>query len=107
MIPFPLYAKIKDHYCIGYYGDSEETILQLKRARPIIETELPGIKIYISCNDEKIHLLNNEERIIPRSQLETVIKEIAYFREITTESVIDLLEESNITYNKKDVLLHT
>lgn len=97
-MPLPLYAKIKDRYCIGYFGQSEKTLADLKKARPLIEKELPGIQIYICCEDEMASLLSGEERIILRSQLQEKVKEIAYFRELTI-SVTALLEESSIPYN--------
>ena len=99
MIPLPLYAKIKDRYCIGYFGQTTETLLDLKKARPFIEKELPGIKVYICCNDEKASVLDGEDCIILRSELETRLKEVAYFRELIEETVIDLLEESKIPYD--------
>lgn len=101
MIPLPLYAKIKDRYCIGYFGQSENILLDLKKARPIIEKELPGIQVYICCEDEKADVLVGEDRVILRSTLPEKIKEIAYFRELTEEKVTDLLEESKIPYEPK------
>lgn len=98
MIPLPLYAKIKDRYCIGYFGKSEDTLLDLKKARPVIEKELPGIQVYICCDDEKADLLSGEDRVFLKSELQDKIKEIAYFREMLEETVIDLLEESKIPY---------
>lgn len=97
----PLYANIKDRYCIGYFGDSQDILSDLKKARPIIEQELPGIQIYICCKDEKANIFNGEDRVILKSQLPDKIKEIAYFRELDGETVIDLLEESQIPYNPK------
>ena len=102
MIPLPLYAKIKDRYCIGYFGDSDNVIRQLKKARPLIEKELPGIQVYICCNDEKVNILKNEDRVVPRSTLEVVAKEVAYFREMVNETVTDLLDESRIPYDKNE-----
>ena len=99
MIPLPLYAKIKDRYCIGYFGQSHDILSDLKKARSIIEKELPGIQVYICCNDEKAGMLSGEDRVILKSQLPEKIKELAYFRELIDETVIDLLEESKIPYD--------
>ena len=102
MVPLPLYNKIKNRYCIGYFGNSPEILLDLKVARPIIEKALPGIEIYISCADEKADLLLKETEIILRSELTEKIKEIACFRELTeNETIIDLMDESNIAYDPK------
>ena len=99
MIPLPLYAKIKDCYCISYLGNLDNVLLDLKKARPIIEKELPGIQIYICCNDDKIDLFKNEKNIILKSEIENRINELAYYRELKNEKVTDILEESKIPYN--------
>ena len=96
MIYLPLYAKIKDRYCIGYFGPSVETLLHIKKARLIIEKALPGIEVYICCTDINHYVLKDEKRVINKSQL---ANNIAYLREITNEPVCKLLEESNIPYD--------
>ena len=96
LIPLPLYAKIKDNYCIGYFGESQEIIDDLIKARPIIEKELPGLRLYICCADEKEL---KEERMFAKSELASKIKEFAYFREIVDETAMDLLKESDIPFD--------
>lgn len=97
MIPLPTYAKIKDRYCVGYFGDSEDVLTDLLKARPVVERELPGISLYICCADEKAHMF--KDKVIPKSKLPEMIKEIAYFRELNGMSVAELLEESEIPFN--------
>lgn len=97
-MPLPIYAKIKNRYCIGCFGQSGKILTDLKKARPLIEKELPGIEVYICCDDEKADFLNGEERVILRSQLTEKIKEIACFRELTM-TVPALLDESKIPYD--------
>lgn len=101
-LPLPTYAKIKDRYCVGYFGDRDDVIVKLVKARPFIEKELPGIKVYICCNDEKQPLLEGEANCFLRSDLENKKNEIAYFRELEIDAadpVGSLLEESNIPFS--------
>ncbi len=84
-VPLPHYAKIKDRYCIVYYGQSEKTLNLLRITKPIIEQKLPGIQIYLSFLDETA----KEE--IPKSQLNELKNQFAHIREITDEDVTELL----------------
>lgn len=101
-IPLPKYAKIKDNYCIGYFGTDPNVVQQLKRARPFIEKELPGLKLFISCPDEMVPLLG-EDRVVPGSQLAAQVDEcrFAYYRELSREEsqvVRAFLTESKIPF---------
>jgi hypothetical protein len=97
-VSLPVYAKIKDNYCISYYGNNREYLLQLKVLRPIMESMLPGIKVYISCKEESIYLLKGEDRVIPRNQLQK--DDFAYVRELVCNMechpVEELMKESNL-----------
>jgi hypothetical protein len=97
-VPLPKYIKVKDRYCIAYYGNCDEYILQLLYLRSAIEKELPGIEIYISCKDK---LIKNQKRMIPFSQTGNIKKEIAYIKQLKcnlkSHPVLDLINESSLT----------
>ena len=96
MIGFEQYAKVKDKYCICYFGHNDEYLTQLQRVKHLIEEALPGIEIYLGCKDDKVHLLQDPLRL---SQLKISRKNYAYIRELKyngrTHPVKDLLLECN------------
>lgn len=98
-IPLTQYAKIKNKYCISYYGNSNEYLVQLKFVRPHIERVYPGIQIYLACKDETFYLLEDEPRTLKRS--EYCKDNFAYTRELNcdmhTHPVEQILKESNIS----------
>lgn len=104
MIPLPEYAKIKDNYCVAYLGHSKEYIVQLKLARPFIERELQGTKVFICCRDEYMYLLDGQERTLPRGELQQRRSGFAYVRELLCDMrsnpVEQLLQESDIPYGE-------
>ncbi len=104
-IPLTKYAKIKNNYCVGYLGDNPELLLQLKVVRPFIEKELPGIKIFIACQDKLAHVLEGEEGIVLEKDLADKVSEcaFAYYRELDNDpqSVKIFLNESNIPYSSE------
>lgn len=63
MIPLHEYVKIKDNYCLCYYGESDEYLVLLRLLKPIIENHLPKLKLHISCKDEKAYLLDNAVKL--------------------------------------------
>lgn len=99
-VPLPYYAKIKDNYCVAYFGNSKEYLLQLKLLRPIMEAQLPGIKVYIACKSEAIYLLSGEERILTREDLQSKKNEFAYVRELSCDMqshpIEEFMKESNL-----------
>lgn len=48
---YPDYLKLKNRYCLGYFGVFDEFILQLLYIQPIVEQSFPGLKLYIACRD--------------------------------------------------------
>lgn len=60
MIEFEKYAKIKDNYCLCYFGPSDEYLIQLKLLKPAMEKQFPGVKIYFGCRDDKTHIFDNQ-----------------------------------------------
>jgi len=82
-VALPHYAKIKDRYCIGYFGRSNEYLVQLLLLRPNIERELPGVQIYIACMEEVFHLLAGHPRVLTYEQLKDNENNFAYIRNLT------------------------
>lgn len=103
---FPHYTKIKDRYCIAYFGNEAKFVEQLKVARPLIEAEFPGLEIHLSCRDTLFHLLLDEPNRVPESQIRDNRYQYAYVRVISynmkTSPVIELLKESGIDVSKID-----
>ena len=101
-IPLPKYAQIKNNYCVGYLGTNSQIVLQLKRARPFVEKEFPGLKLFIACQDSLQHLLEGEEHVIPSSQLQEQVSgyAFAYYRQLdeNPDAVKSFLIESNIPF---------
>lgn len=83
MIDLPDYAKIKDNYCISYFGYSKEYLTQLRLLRPQMEQAFPGIKVYLCCRDDLSYLFHGEPRTLVKSKLFEEKKQFAYVREIS------------------------
>jgi hypothetical protein len=79
---FPHYITIKNNYCCSYLGNNPEYVVQLKLLRPYIEKQLPGIKIFITCKDSFMYLLEGEDKVFPISILKERKYDFAYIREI-------------------------
>ena len=96
-IDYNHYLKVKDNYCVCYYGVFNEFILQLIYLRPAIEQELPGIQLYISCKDELNY--QDSDRIVPQSKLDK--HRFAYIKSLQFDNIShpveSFLSESNIT----------
>ena len=97
MIPLTEYSLIKNNFCIGYYGCSNEYVIQLVWLRPLMEQKYPKIKIYLSFNDNVRYLVEDQDRIILKSELKNK-KDLAYFDEITNKEhpILDLMEANGI-----------
>lgn len=100
-IPFPSYSKIRNRYCIVYYGPCADYILQLLYLRPAIEKELPGLEIYICFKEKFAHLA--KERVIFSEELNHRKREFAYIRELKCDlqqhPVWQMIQESNLSLN--------
>lgn len=100
MIDFNKYAKIKDNYCICYFGPSDEYVFQLKLLKPVFEREFPGIKIFIGCRDDKTNILDGCNDILKVSDLKMRRFEFCHLHEIRynqkTHPIEDFLVESSI-----------
>jgi len=103
-IPLTHYVKIKNNYCIGYFGSDKNVISKLIKYRPVIEKELPGIRIYIACNGEMSEILAGEVRVVYDLEVYDLRDKVAHFRELEPdETVEDLLNESNIPFDPEDL----
>lgn len=100
MISFLHYSKIKDKYCIAYFGNANEYLVQLKLLRPILEQKFSGTKIYLACKPESMYLLEGEERILDKDTLSLKYRSFAHVRELTcnmkTHPIENFLKESEI-----------
>lgn len=68
-LSFPYYVSIKDNCCISYFGHNTEYIAQLKILRPLIQEQFNDLKIWLSCNDNLLYLIEDEPNIISRTKL--------------------------------------
>lgn len=94
------YIKIKNNYCVCYFGHDASYLVQLRILRPYIEQALPELRLTICCNDQYVYLFEGEPRVIGRSQVVDRKKEFAFIRELTSDNshhIIErFLEESKI-----------
>lgn len=96
----PLYAKIKDNYCVAYFGNCNEYLVQLRALRPFMEQAFPGVKVFIAHKEEVTYIFKNHSQTLTREQLEK--NNFAYIREITCDMeghpVEEFMQESNIPF---------
>jgi hypothetical protein len=94
------YAKIKDRYCVGYFGKSNEYLVQLLMLRPNIEKAYPGVKVYIACHTDAFQFLSGHERIMTYEELKENERSFAYILNLKCNlmdhPIEALLEESGI-----------
>lgn len=101
-VPLPHYAKIKDNYCIAYFGNSDEYLVQLKLLRPFMEKTFPGVQVYLACKDEAFSWLAGSERCYNQTSFEKERLNFAYVRELTCNlrsgihPVEEFLKESDV-----------
>lgn len=93
MIPLPEYSKIKDNYCIAYFGHCKEYLVQLRLLRPAMESIFPGIRIFLCCNDDYLYVLKDEPRILGKTTLLQNKSQFAYIRELVFNGADHPIEE--------------
>lgn len=99
-LPFHHYKRVKNKYCIAYFGNHNDYILLLKFLRPYIERQFNGTQIYIACKDESFYLLQNEPRVVKKSEFDK--NNYCYVRYLTLNMtknihpIYELLVESDI-----------
>lgn len=100
-LPLPQYARVKDKYCIAYFGNNKEFLVQLKLFRPIMESTFPGIQVHLACREDSLYLLKNEDRIITKDELKENKHSFGYVRELVCDMkshpIEDFMNESGIT----------
>lgn len=93
MINLEHYARIKNNYCLGYFGTSDEHLVQLRLLRPNMERQFPGLKIYLGCKDASYGYLQGCDRVVKVSEIRKRKLEFAHVKELRfngKEHVIDL-----------------
>lgn len=99
MIRFQEYSKIANHYCVSYFGHSDEYLVLLKSIKPILDQEFSKLKISICCKDDKAQIIN-QDYVITLSQLRETKNQFAYISELkyngTTHPIEDFLAISKI-----------
>jgi hypothetical protein len=92
------YLTVKNKLCLSYFGVFNEFVRQLVYLRPAIEAELPGLELYIACQEDLKNDLNCD-RVITRSEMQLL--HFAYIKDLTFDQikhpVLELLNESNLT----------
>ena len=100
MIGYEQFSKIKDNYCICYFGHCDEYLVQLRLLKNVLEREFKELNIFFSCKDEKTSFLEGLE-IVQITQIKQRKNEFAHIKEIRCNGVShpieDLMLESGIT----------
>lgn len=67
-----------------------------------MEKEFPGVKIYLSCREDHVYLLQNEDRIITKNELKDNNHLFGYVRELLcnmiSHPIEEFMNESKIPY---------
>jgi hypothetical protein len=99
-ILLPEYNRIKDNYCIAYYGHCKDLVLEIKLLLPQMREHYPEINIFISCLDQYSYYFKEENNFIPQSQIQNKKSDLAYIRELKYNDEIHplyrFLKESEI-----------
>lgn len=100
MIDFDNYVKIKNNYCICYFGQSNEYIVLLENILPYIKKQYKEINFYLSCKDECFKFLKGSDNLVKLSEIRENKHKFAYIKEIksnTTRHPIEcFLEECKV-----------
>lgn len=95
------YIKVKNRYCIKYFGVFDEFLFQLIYLRPAIERELIGTKIHFCCEDRLAEKLQRIPRIVYRSDFSK--NDYGYVRTLNFDykkhPILELIEESDLKLN--------
>jgi len=101
MLALEQYAKIKNRYCLGYFGHCNEYLVQLRLIKPLLERKFNGLHLYLSCKDECVEYLQGCDNVVPMSSLRHKKIEFAHVKEVRCNGKIHpislLLQECNIT----------
>lgn len=91
--PFSKYVQIKDKVCIGYFGYTEEYIVQLRALRPNMESSFPGVNIYLACREEFLGRLKGEPMTMSLGDLKSSRKEFGMVYEVLRGNRCHPIEE--------------
>lgn len=83
-MPLVNYIKIKDNYCIGYFGENINIINELKKTKYLIEKDMPGINIFICLLDQFV----NDLFQIKKSELLNFKKNFSAYQELVSDDPI-------------------
>ena len=100
MMRLDQYSKVKDNYCLCYFGYSDEYLVQLRLLKPIIEKKFKGLNVCFGCKDDKAHLLKGCEPVLKASEIKAKRHMFAHIRELKYHKlhpVEELMKESEIT----------
>ncbi len=101
MIKFQDYARIKNNYCLCYFGQCNEYLILLELLRHRIEEQFPGMNFYISCKDEVKDVFTTNEKIFSISELRLHKNNFAHIKELKYEDgkhpIRNILETSDVT----------
>jgi hypothetical protein len=100
-IRFSNYAKIKDKYCICYFGPNQSFIDQLLYLRPILEKQFKGTSVFLCFLDKHVKEGNGKDaQVLKYSDLKTIKNDFAYIRELTfnmkDNPVLEFIKESEV-----------
>jgi len=99
-IPFITYISVKDNYCLSYFGDDEDTLNSIIKAREVIEKELKGLKVFITCKDSMKNTVFGKRNIIFESKLKDFKGRFAGSCDLKEKNDLELLlSESKINLN--------
>lgn len=107
MIGYAEYAKIKDHYCICYFGYSDEYLVQIRLLKGVMEREFDGLNIYFGCKDDKTHLLEGCPKILKISEIKMNRRAFAHIRELRFNGEVHPVEELLVSSGIKNFAITT
>lgn len=82
-IPFSKYLIVKDKVCVTYFGECDETLVQLRGIRPCLEAAFPGLHIHFACKDSALHLLGVDRMAIAQTRFREERREFGAIYDIT------------------------
>lgn len=102
MIGLTNYAKIKNNYCVCYFGYSDEYLVQLRLTKPYMNKAFSGLNIYIGCKDSSISFLDGMEHVLKLTDIKVRKPDFAHIAELRYDGGADhpierFLRESGIT----------
>lgn len=102
------YSKIKDNYCIAYFGHTKEYLLQLNYLRSQIEEKYPNLKLFICCRDEYVDFLPKNDQIFSRTNLKNYKKNLAHIFELECNfqehPIEKIVKECNLEIKPVEIL---